>query len=314
MSKLDQFEFRPDSFNLLNLLLRYRRLFILVAIAAFIVSVAISFTIKPLYRSVVTLYPASSITVPGSSVFGDESTLVTFGDEEATEKILQMLQSDLITDYLVEEYDLLNHYDIDPGARYRYTMLSARMNRNINFRKTEYMSVRISVLDNDPVLASDMANDIAVWVDTTFNRILQDAAIKQLHALESQYNAQYALVRAYEDSISLVSDASTTGIRSSGNDGSISVSPYSPSLMRLAINHQQAIDDLGTLRQRYSEAKMAAGEDLTYSLIVNRARPAEKKALPDRSAIAIISTLSALLLLLVLLIFFDGLKKIPNDE
>ena len=129
--------------------------------------------------------------------------LPLFGDETATEKVLQILKSDHIKNYLVTKYDLMKHYGISESARYKYTMLDIRMKRNIVSRKTQYNSIEISVLDTDPKLASTMANDIARNIDTVFNKIVRDAGIKAYAAIEKSYINQLQLIRSLEDSLKM---------------------------------------------------------------------------------------------------------------
>lgn len=307
-------EFRLDSFKLLNFIIRYWKLFLVTGIAAFIITAGISYTITPRFKSSVVLYPSSDIESPSSAIFDPGSNIVTFGDEEATEKILQMLHSDMIKDHLVEKYNLFDHYNIDGGTKYPYTILDSRFKKNISFRKTRFMSVQIDVLDTDPKIAADMANDIALLVDKSFNNMLQEAGMKQLGVLELQLKEQDSQVRAIEDSIKNISGTSISGYHSiDGRDG-IAITPYTPEMMRFLARHQQAIEDLGIIRQRYSEAKMSATGNLNYTLIVNKAKVAEKKALPNRSLICLASTASVLLFLLFLLIIIEGFAKARTRE
>ncbi|MCD4770436.1 MAG: hypothetical protein K8R35_09750 [Bacteroidales bacterium] len=309
-------EFRLDSFNLMNFILRYRNFFFITGVAAFIISAAITLTITPLFRSTVILYPASNITGSGSMFFGNESSVLTFGDEEGTEKILQLLQSEEISDFLRDKYDLFNHYEIEDDAKYRYTQLGQKMNKYISYRKTRYMSVRVDVLDHDPEIAACMANDIAVMVDSSFNRLLKDAGRKQLTVIDKQYDRQMSLVKSYEDSLKIYGVGNIVRYNEELDGGAIRkresrarLAQYSPDYLRFSANHEMALEDLGVIRQRYTEARMAAEEDFPYTLVVNSARVAEKKAFPRRSVITIISTLATLLFVLVVLIFTDGLKR-----
>ncbi len=304
-------EFRLDSFDFINFLFRNFRLFVIVGVLAFIVSVAVSFTISPMYKSNVVLYPASNITMPGSALFDIGSNVLTFGDEEATEKILQMLQSQSIRDYLVQKYDLFSHYEIPEDAKFRHTLMGNKLDKNIAFRKTRFLSVEISVLDTDPEIAANIANEIALLTDKSFNNILKEAGRKQQAVLQSQMQQQTLLVRTFEDSIKQAGGSKVVGYRSATGGQGVSVSPYSPEMMRFTAGHEQALEDLGTIRQRLTEARMASNEDQSYTLIVNEARPSEKKDFPNRSVIAIVSTLSSLLLLMLLLIFLEGLKPAP---
>ena len=310
-------EFRLDSFNLVNFLFRYWKILAWTAIVAFVISAAISLTIKPLYRSTVTLYPASSISAPGSMLFTTGPNNLTFGDEAGTEKILQILQSDQIRDNLAERYDLLNHYNIDPDAKFRYTILGSKMDRYISFRKTQYMSVQISVMDEDPEIASSMVNDIATLVDSTFNRLIMEAGVKQVEALRNQYDHQLQLIMSYDDSLANLRSGSGSSVLVSGlssRDNRVQrYTSQSPDLIRISAFHEDAIEDLSSIRQKLTEAEMAASEDFPYTLIVNKGRISEKKAFPNRSAITLISTLATLLLVMLVLVFIDGLV-FPKKE
>jgi len=75
-----------------------------------------------------------------------------------------------------------------------------------------------------------------------------------------------------------------------------------------------AIEDLGMLRKKYTEAKMAATEKLPYTLIINNAKVPEMKAFPDRSSIVAISTFSVLIFVMLVTIVIDGIKMSPVEE
>jgi capsular polysaccharide biosynthesis protein len=312
--------FRLDSFNLVSFVFRHWKLFLITAIVASVVSVIVSLTLTPLYRSTVTLYPASVLTTGTPQLFSEESVAIGFGDEEATEKILQILMSDSIRDYISKKYDLANHYGIDMDSKYPYSQLSARMNKNIVFRKTRFMSVEIDVLDSDPEIASHIANDIAALIDTSFNSMIKEAGKKYLDVIESQYIIQQGIVKAYEDSLSsgglwreAVSGYNPVSARNSGVPlRSPGLRPFTPEYIRLSTGHDNSIEELSVLRKKLAEARMDANEDLPYTMVVNHARVAERKAFPDRSTIVILSVLSTLLFVFLVAMLVEGIKR--EDE
>jgi len=309
--------FKADSFSFLNLILKYWKLLLLSGTGIFIISAAISLTITPLFRSTVVLYPTTNVVETQTllGIQGDATPL--FGDESATEKVLQILRSDKIRDYLVERYDLMNHYGIDENARYKYTMLARKMTKYIVSRKTQYNSVEISVLDADPVIAATMANDIAVQIDTVFNQIVKEAGKKSLIAINNSYSGQYARVKELQDSLHIngVSTTSLAGIslRAGSNNSSWAASFNSsdPEFLRLMNMFESENENLSDIRGKLTEARMLAEQDLPYVHIINEAKVSEKKALPRRSYIVIVSTFTALLLMLFVL----GLSEvIVKDE
>jgi len=312
-------EFRLDSFNLVTFIFMYWKLFLITGIVSIVVSGAVSFTIRPMYQSTVSLYPSSNINTGVPGLFTGTTSAIGFGDEEATEKVLQILMSDRISEYISTKYNLMDHYGIDPQSRYPRSQLDAKMGKLITFRKTRFMSVEVNVLDRDPEMAASMANDIASMIDSTFIAMLQEAGEKYLAVIESQYHKQEELVISYEDSLLLsgiwseaITGFNPMSVRASGQLENLSEStPFSPAYIRFSTGHQMALEDLGMLRKKFTEAKMAATEKLPYTLVINHARVPEMKAFPDRSAIIIISTFSVLLFVMLVTIVIDGIKMSP---
>jgi uncharacterized protein involved in exopolysaccharide biosynthesis len=315
MKPEENIRFRTDSVNMLNLVFRYRKLFLLIFAASVIISSAVSLLIKPLYRSTVILYPTTNV-VETQSLFGIQADAIPlFGDETATEKVLQILKSDHIKKYLVARYDLMKHYGISESARYKYTMLDLRMKKNIVSRKTQYNSIELSVLDNDPKLAATMANDIARNVDTVFNQIVKEAGNKAFKAIEKSYSDQMLLVRSLEDSLKMSGINSTlTGVPAKMKAGSVNstwaavAGEYSPKFLRLINMFESENENLSDLRSRLTEAKILSEQNLPYTHIINEAQVSEKKAFPKRSIIVLASAFSSLLLMLFILAIYDMVK------
>jgi uncharacterized protein involved in exopolysaccharide biosynthesis len=308
--------FKADSVNLVNLIIKYRITLLITAIAAAIISAAVSLTITPLFRSSVILFPATNV-IETQTLFGLQNTSTPlFGDETATEKVLQILRSDNIKDYLVAKYDLMKHYRIGANAKYKYTLLNMRMKKYIMSRKTQYNSVEISVLDSDPQIASSMANDIARQIDTVFNEIVRDAGRKSFIAINNSYNEQLSRVKMLEDSVRLFGPGGYTSIYPVNlKAGSLNSSwgaaslKYSPEFLRLMNMFESENENLSAIRSRLTEAKMLAEQNLPYTHIINRAKVSERKAIPKRTMIVAVGTLSSLLLMIFILGLSDSFSR-----
>jgi uncharacterized protein involved in exopolysaccharide biosynthesis len=317
MKPSETIHFRADSFNLINLVIKYRKALLITFIVAALVSSAISLTITPLFRSAVVLYPTTNV-VETQTLFGIQSSATAlFGDETATEKVLQILRSDNIKNYLVKKYDLMKHYKISDKAKYKYTMLDSRMNKYIISRKTQYSSVEISVLDSDPVIAATIANDIARQVDSVFNQIVKDAGKKSFRAISNIYSEQWNRVQMLEDSLKLI-DPRGSGLAYAGDlragklrniTWEAASIQYTPEFLRLINMFESENENLSEIRGRLTEARMLAGQDLPYTHIINEARVSEKKAFPKRSHIVLASTFSAILLMIFILGLSDSVVR-----
>lgn len=316
MKPSETVQFRPDSISLLNLIIKYRFALLITGFIAALVSAAISLTIVPLYRSVVVLYPTTNVVETRTLLGVQSTTSGLFGDETATEKVLQILRSDIIKDHLVRKFNLMDHYGISEKAKYKYAILNGRMKKNIVSGKTEYNSVEISVLDADPVVAATMANDIARQIDTVFNRIVKDAGRKSYNAILNSYNEQLSRVKSLEDSLVIRGPGGPVSIYPGNLRAGMAVSSwgtasgqYSPEFLRLINMFESENENLSDIRGRLTEAKMIADQDLPYTHIINEAKVSEKKALPKRSFIVAASTISTLLLMIFLLGLSDSVVR-----
>jgi len=313
MKKTGTIHFRTDSFNLIDLVIKYWKALLITFIVAAVISSVVSLTITPLFRSTVVLYPTTNV-VETQTLFGvQSSSTALFGDETATEKVLQILRSDNIKNYLVRKYDLMKHYGISNNAKYRYTLLEGKLNKYIKSRKTQYNSIEISVLDRDAKIASTMANDIAWQIDTVFNQIVKDAGKKSYQAIFNSYNEQLQRVRQLEDSLKHSGQPVYPGDLRAGksktSSWSVASAQFSPEFLRLINMFETENGNLSAIRERLTEAQMLAEQNLPYTHIINAANASEKKALPRRSYIVITASLSALLLMIFILGLADSVVK-----
>ncbi|MDZ7778313.1 MAG: hypothetical protein U5L09_23185 [Bacteroidales bacterium] len=80
--------------------------------------------LKPKYRNpAVIMYPASSNSLlkhslPSARVAS--RNILEYGEEAATEQMLQLLNSSRIRNRVVRKFDLMAHYDIAPDDKYRF--------------------------------------------------------------------------------------------------------------------------------------------------------------------------------------------------
>lgn len=321
--------------NLLFFMFKKRKPLIIVSLFALVVSVVVSLIITPRFRSTVILFPSASTSVSKALIstsggYGAKGIL-QFGEEEETEKLLQILNSDEIRDFLIEKYNLFEHYEIDPGSKYRYTKLSGIMKDNISFRKTEYMSVEIEVLDTDPEIAANMCNDIAAMLDSTINRMKKERALKAYKIVKKEYYALKQEINDLEDSLKQIGErgvydyeAQSAGLNEaylkavSGKNNFLtgklekqikSLGKYGGEYLFLKEYLENESARLSDLREKYVEAKVNLEQNLPHTFIVNEARVAEKKTYPRRTLIVVTSTISAFLLTLLLLIAVESIRR-----
>ena len=328
MKKNSRIEFKPDSVDLVNFVLKHFRVFLITGAIAGILSVIVSLTLKPLFESKVVLYPGSNI-VETRSILGSVSASTTvFGDDDATERLIQILRSEQVKEFLKLKYDLRNHYHIKPGARYPNTLIEQKMRKYIRCEKTSYGSVEVTVRDRDRELACRMANDMTSRADTIFNNLQREAAAKLSVEIKKSYDKQLMVVHNYQDSLRHLSGIG--GFDSQSGEGSLYKAYFEaiatnnrpvadklekelnlfkedrPEFIRIYATLEKENDYLLMIRGRYLETLSQTQQDLPYTLVIDKAVVAEKKAWPKRSYIVLMATLSTLLMMALLLFISDS--------
>ena len=330
-------EFRFSSVDLITFAWERRIPLIIITGIAAIASIIISLLMTNLFKSQVVMFPAPNTSVSKyllSDQYAGRVGLLAFGEEEQTEQMLQVLQSDQIKNRIINKYDLMNHYEIDSGYKYKYTLLNKKIKKYIKFKRTKYMSIVIEVLDRDPVTAANIANDISNLVDSTMNRIQRDRALIAFQMVEKEYLDIVNNIRKMEDSLNVLrslgiyeyesqSEVITTGYADAINDNDQRamrlfeaqlnlLATYGGSYMSLRDFIIYEKRNFADMKQKYAEAKVETEQTLPQKYIVDSAVPAERKTYPKRSLIVMQSTLSAFVLGYILLLIFSIIRKNKN--
>ncbi len=333
-----------DSTNLIVYMYQWRKPLILVTLVAAVLAGVFSapFFVKPMYKSTVTVFPATtnspSKTLLPQQFSGGGQDIMEFGEEEQAEQLLQILNSDEIRSRIVEKFHLLHHYDIDPKGKYVRTELFKTFNSNISFRRTEFMSVEINVLDTDPDTAALIANDISELLDEVKNGIQRVRARQGLSIIETEYTSLKSEVKNFEDSLTALrfkgvhdyeaqsaaySDQLGTAIIEKGpNSKEVeaiqerldTLAKYGGSYVGIRDELQYLKEELVKVKTKLDQAKVDVSANLPASFTVNQAFAAEKKSYPTRWLIVALSGLGAFVFTLIVILVLDTIRNAKKPK
>ncbi|MCX6245809.1 MAG: hypothetical protein NTU98_14030 [Bacteroidetes bacterium] len=330
-----------DSTNLLIFLYKWRKPLLIVIIVAALGSWFFScpWFITPKFRSTVILYPTSSSSV-SKALLSDQSSkgqdLMAFGEDEQAEQLLQILNSNRIRDRIIQKFNLIDHYRIDSTSRYKKESLYKEYERNINFRRTEYMAVQISVLDKDPQMAADIANKIADLLDSTKNEMQRQRAYSGYKIVEAEYNSLKSEVEEIADSLVAIGKLGVNDVeyQSQALNTQMAIATMNNNKAAMAAL-QKRLDVLGKyggiymslknalefkthqltlLQAKYKEAKVDAEENIPQKFIVNTGYKAERKSYPVQWLIVLVTTFSALFLTIIVIIMIEKISAYESHK
>lgn len=322
-----------DSLNLLKLITNYRKTVSIILLLTSVLTYIFTGPrfITPLYKSTVILYPTASNSISKlllSTNFTSNKDLLEFGEDEQTERMLQILNSTKIRNRIIQKYNLMSHYSIESGGKYRLTDLYQEYESKFKFRKTEYMAVKITVLDSDPVIASKMANDVAELFDTTMNFMQKEVAMKAYRIVEREYNNLRNEVKVMEDSLNSLrrlgihdyetqaeminqqlaielAKNNTSGIKALEAKLDL-LAQYGGQYVSIRDMLEFERKQLSEIKAKFEEAKVDATQNLPHKFVVTEAYEAEKSSYPLRWLIVLIAIFSTFVLTISTLIVLEN--------
>lgn len=322
--------FDKERQNLLVFIWKRRKVIVLFTGVAAILAVVISFLLTPLYRSTAIVFPAATSTVSFSEQRNAKASSMDFGEEEQAEQLVQILQSSRIRDRIVDQFDLMQHYEIDSADKNKYFKLVKEYNNHFFFVRTRFGSIQIDVLDRDPIKAADMANKIVELVDSVKNNMVaertlpafeinrrkkeqmeldRDLVLKKMDSLAElgvlSLDGRSGLYQAYVDAKNANEKAE---IKRTIDVNAVNGTTYDG----LEYLRNEKIKKLEEFMVSYEQAESDANTLFNHKFVVEKAVVADKKDKPKRMIIVLLATIGAFVFIVFALLVKERLAELKS--
>jgi len=313
---------------------------IIVTFLGAIISIIVSLLLPNYYEANTILFPTTFIS-PSTGMLhsnvNQETDPLIIGDEDDAEKMIELLKSDYITDKIIKKYNLITHYGIDINDKYVKTKVKKTYKGNITFGKTSYQGIEISVLDIDPVVASNISNDISVLFDSLVSN-MQKQRIKEAYNITKEaYIAEKTYINLLEDSLDTyrqfgilsyyneVERYSEAYGKAIGNntltkkgqlffDKKFSLlKKHGKEVQSLSFYIEELKENLASLQLNLIQTEQNLRQPITHKYVISYAHPSDKKTYPKRLFIVIFSTIGAFIFSIALIMFLDFFIKLRTD-
>ncbi len=310
-----------DNQRILDIIWKRKFHFILVGIIAVALSALFSSStfITPKFKSTARIYPTN---------------IWTLSDESETEQMLEVINSNDIKFKMFDAFRLYDVYNIKKDDPLHLTYILDKYTKNVKASKTEFETVEIKILDEDPNRASDMCDSVIHFFNLKVKEI---HAIKNREVADISKNSLDLKHKELDSLISVISKTrKETGILSYNTQVEEVTKGYMAALAanrgnsadtktikkmydNLAENGAKAyylesrlnsvVSVIDSLQNVYEGAVVEAEKEITYSHVVEYPFPADKKAYPVRWLIVAFTTISAVFLALLLFLVLDYRKE-----
>lgn len=290
--------------SLFKVILKWKWHIIAVTIIAAVLGAVFSGPtfITPKYKSEAILYP---------------SNVSAYSDETFTEQMLQIMESQDIMDSVVENFDLMKHYEIGKDYKYWKTALIGEYRDNVSISKTPYDAVKIKVLDKDPQIACDMVNDIIRLYDQKVGKLHKIKRWETVQMYKKQLDEKSIFIDSLKKELSEITGNNDI-INYSYLSGENSIAYFNSnlkkdnetndflpeviSLIELISNESINYTDI---RLEYEQELRFYNADMTFSNVISEPFAADKKSYPVRWVIVSLCSISAFILSIFVIYTMD---------
>ncbi len=277
--------------------------------------------ITPLFKSYAVVYP---------------DNIKAYSKESTTEQMIQVFESQDITDSMVNKFGLLKHYEIDKNYKYYRTELLRRYHENVKIGKTSYEAVKVEVFDRSPDTAKLMVDALLRFYNEKVRRMQKE----KFRELANAYAGQLKRQKIFMDSLK-------NRLRELGAQKGIFEYDYQSQQIMMAYLHNvpggtgssggkearrlaknmgeyggelvQLVNMLKKEAQAYVKVKLSyeleyrhVVSNVTYTNVVTYPYVSDKKAYPVRWLIVLVAVLSAFTLALVFISFVEKKRRAQN--
>jgi len=307
------------NFDLMQIILKWKLTLAIVLGVSIILSAVFSsaYFIKPKYKSVAIIYP---------------SNLMPYSQESPTEQMLQLFQSDSIFDHVVAHFNLISHYKLDSLSPTIYNELLFLYNENVSIKKTEYEAVRIEVLDRDPKIACDMINEMVnafnaytLKLNKQKSKEIVDIYGEQLNRKGQQIDSINTVMKEIAVKFGIIDytaqsrELSKEYYRtvSSGNEKKINeltnsmrnLEERGGKFHELQNHLMHSTNEYAGLQSQYNAVLSDSKKNLTYTNMILKPYPSNKKSYPVRWLIVTIAACASVLFALLAIMIIEGRKN-----
>ncbi|MDX2362498.1 MAG: Wzz/FepE/Etk N-terminal domain-containing protein [Crocinitomicaceae bacterium] len=293
-----------------------------------VIAVIVSFMMVPQFKSTAIVFPAATSTVSFSEQSNAVASSMDFGEEEQAEQLVQILQSSRIRNRIVDQFNLMEHYEIDLDDDNKNYKLGKAWGNHISFTRTRYGSIQIDVWDRDPVLAADIANKIVALIDTVKNEMVQERtkpAFEINQRKKLMLETEKDLILDKLDSLSKLGVVSIEGRANLYSAYNQSKNPsdrdffknqidvnleYGATFDGLEMLRDEKIVKLTKFEDAYEQAESDANTLFNHKFIVELAVVADKKDKPKKATVVIVATFGAFIFIVFIILIRERISEL----
>lgn len=201
----DQYTYMEQKDNLLDIirtLFRWKKQIITVCALTGIGAIAISLFLPNYYKGKTVFLAVSPDQAKPDALFGDGQTRTAYyGNENDIDRLLTIAQSGMLLNFLVDTFQLYQHYKINPDQPKAEFKVRDKFARLYEVEKTKRDAIELSVEDKDRTMAAAMANTARRKIGEMARQLIREGQLRTINSYQSNIESKEAQLKALSDSL-----------------------------------------------------------------------------------------------------------------
>ena len=272
---------------------------------AIIASIVITYFIPNEYRSYGIIYPPSSTSLENSVENPN------FGYDIEADRIIQIMQSQVIMDSTTNRFNLITYFDIDIKEIDSRDKLTNNFLKMVKFERTNYMSVSISVKSKNPNMSADIVNYIIDKANELRERIYKQNVLlaygKAQEELDFQRKISDSIITVVKKDLDKLNLSGLMVLATNGqlnfNDLNSKQSSIENSNVGInIINYRSQLDRQREIENKLFKIKKTLDNPVPNLYLIDKGVPSFKKVYPSYALNALIAILFSLVISIILIV------------
>ncbi len=319
-------------------LYKRKKLLGFVFITSLLLSSIIAFLLPKQYKSTVTIFPARHFSTSKLLIeqnFGNQEDYMQLGDEDDAEKVIQILNSDILKLKVADALNLWEMWKLK-DTTFRIHYLKLKWDDMVTIKRTDLNSIKIEAYNYTANNAAKLANAISGYCDTVrfemTKRVAQtalnivskelDHTVEMMHELEDSLQSLRKIgVLDYKNEVEAYSKSYAKAMEKGNNQGMAAIEKkldilrsYGGNYLAIEENLKKYRFKYPVLKSKYDEALVNLNQNLPFKFEIEKAIPNEYKARPKRATIILLSVFGSLFFSIVILLIKEKLSKINFND
>ncbi|KAA3624055.1 MAG: hypothetical protein DWQ02_23585 [Bacteroidetes bacterium] len=188
--------------GVLKTLFKWKKQIFFTCLIAGVGAVIIALLLPVYYESTTVFLVASPDQAKPELLFGEAGNALEFyGQDEDIDRILTIAESKELNDYLVQRFNLYQHYEIDSTKLKAPYYVSLALSKHLNIKKTDKDAIELTIEDQDRELAAEMATSARLKIDDIAQRLIKDSQSKAISTYEADITNKESLITILSDTL-----------------------------------------------------------------------------------------------------------------